>query len=150
MLEFASGRFNTHTLIAYRYLLVYPTFLEFEQESAEELQKCQDDLKADYKALDEYLESSNTKFVLSDDEPTLADFYLGSMVICIVENNLINIDEFPKMLNWYQNLFQIPAMRTLKVRYTRWMKLANLFVGYLRPLQRMIKCKAPKRTKKMK
>ena len=104
-LEYASDEFNYWTGEVLHELFVYPKFLNMPLPSEDRQEELIQNLKLTYQKLDSHLEYLDTKYMVGDDI-TLADFYVYTLVMYLVESDVVQINEFQKLQNWYQTMKQ--------------------------------------------
>ena len=135
-LDFAGGKFRYKTMTCYFQIFIGPTFFNTPMHSIEMQNKFVDDVKIVYKEFDKKIEKAGTDY-LTGDEISLADVYLAIMVLTLVDSSIMTLHEYPFIQAWFERVAQNEHIAYVRRRRRNLMKLAVIFMKYLRPV---IKC----------
>mmetsp|Transcript_27479 Transcript_27479/g.24357 ORF Transcript_27479/g.24357 Transcript_27479/m.24357 type:complete len:247 (+) Transcript_27479:23-763(+) len=118
-----------------------PLFFGYIYPTAEKVASLKKPLMGMYQRLDEKLAKKETKYFVDDYNPTLADFYLFTMIYTVNDKGLADLEEFPMLKTWFERMENIEALDNIRNRARRFMKFAYIYGAYIAPIIRCLKCK---------
>ncbi|CAI2378691.1 unnamed protein product [Moneuplotes crassus] len=119
-----------------------PYFFGTPRPSEEKIQTLMDDLYEQYQKLDDHLSKSETKYLTSDETPTLIDFWVFMLIYKLTDNNgLSTVDNHPNLAKWFRSMNEIAILSTLRGQGRRMLRFVNFIFGYVMPVVNCIRCK---------
>mmetsp|Transcript_7073 Transcript_7073/g.7944 ORF Transcript_7073/g.7944 Transcript_7073/m.7944 type:complete len:105 (-) Transcript_7073:40-354(-) len=94
-----------------------------------------------YQKFEDQLEKSGSTYFVSNEGPSLADFYVFTLIFSVMDKGLIDLNQHPKLQKWFAVMELIPSLANIRTRARRFMWFVYFVGGYIFPIVRCLTCK---------